>query len=67
MLLSTTGATVSDIGPRQAGDINLSYQTYVNGVQMSPVHIDASAAATDTIDYVATSHRKLNFRRTLVL
>jgi hypothetical protein len=31
----------------------------VNGVAMSPVQIDTSAAATDTIDYVATDQTDL--------
>jgi hypothetical protein len=44
------GATIT--GPEQ--DLNLGITTYVNGVQMSPIQIDTSSAATDTIDYVAT-------------
>jgi hypothetical protein len=44
------GATIT--GPQQ--DLNLGIETYVNGVEMSPVQIDTSAVATDTIDYVVT-------------
>ena len=35
-------------------DINLGVQTYVNGVSTSPVQIDTTQAATDTIGYVVT-------------
>jgi hypothetical protein len=42
------GATIK--GPQQ----DLGIQTYVNGTPMSPVEIDTSTAATDTIAYVAT-------------
>jgi hypothetical protein len=44
------GATIT--GPQQ--DLDLGLTTYVNGTEMSPVQIDTSTAATDTIDYVAT-------------
>jgi hypothetical protein len=44
------GATIT--GPQQ--DLNLGITTYVNGTEMSPVQIDTSTEATDTIDYVAT-------------
>jgi hypothetical protein len=49
------GATIT--GPQQ--DLNLGIQTFVNGVAMSPVQIDTSQAATDTIDYVATDEHGL--------
>ena len=49
------GATIT--GPQQ--DLNLGISTFVNGVAMSPVQIDTSAAATDTIDYVATDQNGL--------
>jgi hypothetical protein len=39
-------------GPQ--ADINLGVQTYVNGVSTSPVQIDTTQAATDTIGYVVT-------------
>ena len=48
------GASVSDTGPGQAGDTNLGITTYVNGTEMSPVQIDTSEVATDTVQYVAT-------------
>ena len=35
-------------------DSNLGVQTYVNGVSTSPVQIDTTQAATDTIGYVVT-------------
>jgi len=50
------GATV--IGPQ--ADLNLGIATYVNGTETSPVQIDTSAAATDTIDYVATDQSGLS-------
>jgi hypothetical protein len=49
------GATIT--GPQQ--DLNLGISTCVNGVAMSPVQIDTSAIATDTIDYVATDQNGL--------
>ena len=49
------GATIE--GPQQ--DLNLGIQTFVNGAAMSPVQIDTSQAATDTIDYVATDQNGL--------
>jgi hypothetical protein len=49
------GATIT--GPQQ--DLNLGIQTFVNGVAVSPVQIDTSEAATDTIDYVATDQNGL--------
>ena len=49
------GATIT--GPQQ--DLNLGIQTYVNGVAMSPIQIDTTEAATDTIDYVATDQSGL--------
>jgi hypothetical protein len=58
--LKVLRATIT--GPQQ--DLNLGITTYVNGPQMSPVQIDTSTAATDTIDYVATdqpnTHASLN-------
>jgi hypothetical protein len=36
------------------GDRNLDYKTFLNGKLVSDIVIDTSAAATDTIDYVAT-------------
>lgn len=49
------GATVT--GPQQ--DLNLGITTYVNGVPTSPVQIETSIAATDTIDYVVTDQNGL--------
>jgi trimeric autotransporter adhesin len=56
------GATYNDLGATITGpqqDLNLGIQTFVNGTEMSPVQIDTSAAATDTIDYVATDQNGL--------
>jgi hypothetical protein len=44
------GATIT--GPQ--ADLNLGITTYVNGIETSPVQIDTSVEATDTIDYVVT-------------
>ena len=51
------GETYNDLGATITGpqaDLNLGITTYVNGVEMTPVQIDTTQAATDTIDYVAT-------------
>jgi hypothetical protein len=56
------GDTYNDLGTTIIGpqaDLNLGITTYVNGVETSPVQIDTSAAATDTIDYVATDQNGL--------
>ncbi len=56
------GAAYNDLGATITGpqaDLNLGLETFVNGVAMSPVQIDTSAAATDTIDYVATDQSGL--------
>lgn len=56
------GATYNDLGATIEGpqqDLNLGIQTFVNGVAMSPVQIDTTEAATDTIDYVATDQNGL--------
>jgi hypothetical protein len=50
------GASYADLGATITGpqaDLKLGIQTFVNGVEMSPVQIDSSAVATDTTDYVA--------------
>jgi hypothetical protein len=55
-------ATYNDFGATITGpqaDLNLGIQTFVNGVAITPVHIDTSQAATDTIDYVATDQNGL--------
>jgi hypothetical protein len=52
---SDPGATIT--GPQ--ADLNLGIETFVNGVSMSPVQVDTSAAATDTIDYMATDQSAL--------
>ena len=57
-----TGASYSDLGATISGpqaDLNLGIQTYLNGVLTGDIEIDTSAAATDTIDYVATDGRGL--------
>jgi hypothetical protein len=56
------GATYSDLGATITGpqaDLNLGITTYVNGAPMTPVQIDTSTAATDTIDYVVTDNAGL--------
>ena len=56
------GATYIDLGATitsPEADLNLGIQTFVNGVEMTPVRIDTSAAATDTIDYVVTDQNGL--------
>jgi hypothetical protein len=40
-------------------DLNLGIKTYLNGELVSNIVIDASAAATDTIDYVAIDQNGL--------
>ena len=52
------GASYSDLGATITGpqaDLNLGIKTFVNNQPMTPVLIDTSAAATDTIDYVLTN------------
>ena len=44
------GATIT--GPQ--ADLNLGIKTFVNGLFVSNIQLDTSAAATDTIDYVVT-------------
>jgi trimeric autotransporter adhesin len=56
------GASYTDLGATITGpqaDLNLGIQTYLNGVLESPVALDTSAVATDTIDYVATDQNGL--------
>ena len=56
------GATYNDLGATITGpqaDLNLGIQTYLNGTLESPIELDTSAAATDTIDYVATDGQGL--------
>ena len=56
------GAIYNDLGATITGpqpDLNLGIQTYLNGVATSPIIIDTSAAATDTIDYVVTDQNRL--------
>ncbi|MGA8610882.1 MAG: immunoglobulin-like domain-containing protein [Xanthobacteraceae bacterium] len=56
------GVTYNDLGATITGpeqDLNLGISTFVNGVATSPVEIDESAIATDTIDYVATDQSGL--------
>jgi len=52
---SSPGAIIT--GPK--ADLNLGIQTFVNGLAMSPVQIDTSSAATDTIDYVVADQNGL--------
>jgi hypothetical protein len=56
------GDTYSDLGATITGpqaDLNLGISTYVNGTAMSPVQLDTTEAATDTIDYVVTDQSGL--------
>jgi len=56
------GASYNDLGDTITGpqaDLNLGITTYVNGIEMSPVQIETSTAATDTIDYVVTDNAGL--------
>lgn len=56
------GATYNDLGAIITGpqaDLNLGIQAYLNGSSMSPIQIDTSQAATDTIDYVVTDQNGL--------
>jgi hypothetical protein len=51
------GDTYNDLGATITGpqaDLNLGITTYLNGVPMSPIQLDTSEPATDTIQYVAT-------------
>lgn len=51
------GATYDDLGATITGpqqDLNLGITTYLNGTLESPVEVDTSQPATDTIDYVVT-------------
>jgi len=51
------GVTYNDLGATITGppaDLNLGIATYLNGVPTSPIQIDTTTAATDTIDYVVT-------------
>jgi hypothetical protein len=51
------GATYQDLGATIVApdaDKNLGIKTFLNGTLVSDIVIDTSAAATDTIDYVAT-------------
>lgn len=50
-------STAAITGP--TADLNLGIQTFVNASAISPVQIDTSQAATDTIDYVATDQNGL--------
>ena len=53
------GDSYSDLGVTITGpqaDLNLGIKTFLNGTLVSNIVIDTSAAATDTIDYVATDN-----------
>jgi hypothetical protein len=56
------GDTYQDLGATITGpqaDLNLGLKTLLNGQLVSTIVIDTSAAATDTIDYVATKQSGL--------
>src|SRR6202034_735704 len=56
------GASYTDLGATITGpqaDLNLGIQTYLNGTFESPIELDTSAAATDTIAYVLTDSQGL--------
>jgi hypothetical protein len=50
------GDTYTDLGAIVTGNQghDLSYRTFINGVQSGNILIDTTQVATDTIDYVAT-------------
>jgi hypothetical protein len=51
------GATYNDLGATLIGpqaDLNLGFMTYLNGVLTSPLQLDTTQPATNTISYVAT-------------
>jgi hypothetical protein len=51
------GDSYADLGAAITGpqaDLNLGIKTFLNGALVSNIVLDTSAAATDTIDYVAT-------------
>ena len=53
----SVGATYNDLGTTITGpqaDLNLDITTYVNGTPMTPIQLDTTQAATDTIQYVVT-------------
>ena len=49
-IYSDLGATIT--GPQ--ADLNLDIRTFLNGAPLSPIQIDTSAEATDTIEYAVT-------------
>ncbi len=56
------GASYTDLGATITGpqaDLNLGIQTYLNDTLESPITLDTSAAATDTIAYVVTDSQDL--------
>ena len=53
--MEVDAATIT--GP--AADLNLGIKTFVNGLFVSNIQLDTSAAATDTINYVATDGQGL--------
>jgi hypothetical protein len=58
----SVGDTYNDLGATitsPAADLNLGLTTYLNGILMSPIQLDTSELATDTIDYVATDQSGL--------
>jgi hypothetical protein len=64
------GASYTDLGATIIGpqaDLNLGIQTYLNGVLESPIELDTSTAATDTIDYVVTDSHGLTSTSTRIV
>jgi hypothetical protein len=56
------GATYTDLGATITGpqaDLNLGIQTYLNGLFETPIELDTSSAATDTIAYVVADSQGL--------
>jgi hypothetical protein len=49
------GATITGL----QADLNLGIQTYLNGTLESPIELETSSAATDTIVYVVTDSQGL--------
>jgi len=61
--MNIPGRTIT--GPQ--ADLNLGIATYLNGVLTSPIQLDTSQPATDTIDYVATDSTGLSATSTRIV
>ena len=64
------GDSYADLGATitaPLADLNLGITTYVNGSPMSPVQINTTQAATDTVNYVVTDSAGLTSTSTRTL